>query len=169
MECSLVDARLTLAGLFFETHAGLTATLERRLEAECGLSVQWFEVLLRVARSPEQRLRMQELVAQVTLTSSGLTRVVDRLEEAGLLKRESCPSDRRGLYATLAASLRRENAESKRRYRSISSISSRRSRVCWINRAGTHRFRVGLAQVAIGANYWSCRNWKSLLNDEKQR
>jgi DNA-binding MarR family transcriptional regulator len=87
--------------LFFEAHAGLTATLERRLESECGLSIQWFEVLLRLARSSEQRLRMQELVAQVTLTPSGLTRVVDRLEEAGLVRRESCPSDRRGAYAVL--------------------------------------------------------------------
>jgi DNA-binding MarR family transcriptional regulator len=103
VECSLHDARLTLAGLFFETHAGLVAALERRLEAECGLSIQWFEVLLRLARSPEQRLRMQELVAQVTLTPSGLTRVVDRLEEAGLARRDSCPADRRGFYAVLTA------------------------------------------------------------------
>jgi MarR family 2-MHQ and catechol resistance regulon transcriptional repressor len=101
VECSLDDARLTLAGLFFEAHAGLTATLERHLETECGLSIQWFEVLLRLARSSEQRLRMQELVAQVTLTPSGLTRVVDRLEEAGLVRREACPSDRRGSYAVL--------------------------------------------------------------------
>jgi hypothetical protein len=40
VEYSLDDARLTLAGLFFETHAGLVATLARRLEAECGLSMQ---------------------------------------------------------------------------------------------------------------------------------
>jgi len=103
VECSLDDARLTLAGLFFEAHSGLTATLERRLETECGLSIQWFEVLLRLARSSEQRLRMQELVAQVTLTPSGLTRVVDRLEEAGLVRREACDSDRRGAYAVLTA------------------------------------------------------------------
>jgi DNA-binding MarR family transcriptional regulator len=101
VDCSFDDARLTLAGLFFEAHAGLTATLEQRLETECGLSIQWFEVLLRLARSSEQRLRMQELVAQVTLTPSGLTRVIDRLEEAGLVRREACPSDRRGAYAVL--------------------------------------------------------------------
>jgi DNA-binding MarR family transcriptional regulator len=103
VECSLDDARLTLAGLFFEAHAGLAATLERRLETECGLSIQWFEVLLRLARSPGQRLRMQELVAQVTLTPSGLTRVVDRLDESGLVRREACASDRRGSYAVLTA------------------------------------------------------------------
>lgn len=103
MECSLHDDRLTLAGLFFEAHSGLVRVLERQLEAECGLSVQWFEVLLRLARSPERRLRMQELVAQVTLTPSGLTRVVDRLEDAGLVRRETCPTDRRGAFAVLTA------------------------------------------------------------------
>lgn len=97
------DERLTLAGLFFEAHAGLSAELERRLEADCGLSVSSFEVLLRLARSPGARLRMSDLAAQVTLSTSGLTRAVDRLERHGLVKRESCPSDRRGSYAVLTA------------------------------------------------------------------
>jgi MarR family 2-MHQ and catechol resistance regulon transcriptional repressor len=101
MDCPLNDERLTLAGLFFEAHAGLSAELGRRLEAECGLSVSSFEVLLRVARSEGRRLRMSDLAAQVTLSSSGLTRAVDRLVAAGLVQRESCPSDRRGSYAAL--------------------------------------------------------------------
>jgi DNA-binding MarR family transcriptional regulator len=101
MDCPLHDERLTLAGLFMESHAGLVATLERRLEAECGLTNQWFEVLLRLARSPEGRLRMSDLTAQVTLSPSGLTRVVDRLEAAGLVTRETCPTDRRGYNAVL--------------------------------------------------------------------
>ena len=101
MECPLNDERLTLAGLFFEAHAGLSAELERRLEAECGLSISSFEVLLRLARSEGRRLRMSDLAAQVTLSSSGLTRAVDRLVAAGLVQRESCPSDRRGSFAAL--------------------------------------------------------------------
>jgi DNA-binding MarR family transcriptional regulator len=101
MDCPLHDERLTLAGLFLEAHAGLTSVLERRLEADCGLTVQWFEVLLRLARSPEGRLRMSDLTAQVTLTPSGLTRVVDRLEAEGLVAREACPTDRRGFNAVL--------------------------------------------------------------------
>ena len=103
MDCPLHDDRLTLAGLFFEAHAGLAAELERRLESECRLSGQWFEVMLRLARSPEHRLRMTDLAGQVTLTPSGLTRVVDRLEAEGLVRRESCPSDRRGFNAVLTA------------------------------------------------------------------
>jgi DNA-binding MarR family transcriptional regulator len=95
------DDRVTLTGLLFEAHAGLSAALERRLEAECGLRLSSFEVLVRLARSPGSRLRMSDLAAQVTLSSSGLTRAVDRLEQEGLVAREPCESDRRGYFATL--------------------------------------------------------------------
>jgi DNA-binding MarR family transcriptional regulator len=95
------DDRLTTAGLLFEAYAGLVAVLQRRLEADFGLSVQWFEVLLRLARTPERRLRMSDLAAQTALTKSGLTRVVDRLVEAGLVRREECPTDARATFAVL--------------------------------------------------------------------
>jgi MarR family 2-MHQ and catechol resistance regulon transcriptional repressor len=97
----LDDDRLTMAGLFFEASAGLERTLERRLSQECGLSVQWFELLLRLARSPGQRLRMCDLAAQVAMSPSGLTRAIDRLEAEGLVEREHCPSDRRVAWAKL--------------------------------------------------------------------
>jgi DNA-binding MarR family transcriptional regulator len=97
----LDDDRLTALGLFFEAHAGLKAVFERRLEADAGMPVQWFEVLLRLARTPDHRLRMSELAAQSSVTPSGLTRVVDRLTDAGLVVRESCPTDRRSWYASL--------------------------------------------------------------------
>jgi DNA-binding MarR family transcriptional regulator len=93
---------LTTGGLFAEAHAGMSQTFERQLESESGLSIQWFEVLIRLARSPERRLRMTDLAAQTTLTASGLTRSVDRLVEAGLVEREACPSDRRSTYAVLS-------------------------------------------------------------------
>ncbi len=107
MNCSLDDDRLTLAGLFFETHAGLVAELGRHLEGESGLTSQWFEVLLRLARSPDGRLRMSDLARQVIMTPSGLTRAVDRMEEAGLVRREACSSDRRVFYAVLTPKGRR--------------------------------------------------------------
>jgi DNA-binding MarR family transcriptional regulator len=98
----LDDERLTAAGLLFEASSALMATLERRLGQECGLSVPWFEVLVRLARSsPEQRLRMCDLAAQVAMSPSGLTRVVDRLVDAGLVTREQCPTDRRVAWAQL--------------------------------------------------------------------
>ena len=98
---------ITTIGLLLETHAGLTRELERRLERDCGLKVQWFEVLLRLARSPDSRLRMSDLAAQATLTASGLTRAVDRLEDAGFVAREACPDDRRSTYAVLTPAGRR--------------------------------------------------------------
>jgi MarR family transcriptional regulator, 2-MHQ and catechol-resistance regulon repressor len=100
-ESAFDDPLLTTMGLFAETHAGLAHHQERRLEQEYGLSLQWFEVLLRLARSPERRLRMSALAGQTTLSTSGLTRAVDRLEVAGLVRREACPSDRRGYFAAL--------------------------------------------------------------------
>lgn len=97
----LDDPRLTLAGLFFETHDGLVHHLTGRLESEFGISHQSFEVLLRLGRSPEQRLRMSDLAAQVTMSASGLSRAVDRLEAAGFVSRVACPTDRRSVYAAL--------------------------------------------------------------------
>jgi MarR family 2-MHQ and catechol resistance regulon transcriptional repressor len=98
---ALDDDRLTLVGLFAESFKGLTSSLERRLERDSGLSLQWFELLLRLARSPGHRLRMTDLAAQTGLTPSGLTRAVDRLSEAGLVERVACAQDRRVAYAAL--------------------------------------------------------------------
>jgi MarR family 2-MHQ and catechol resistance regulon transcriptional repressor len=95
------DRRLTLVGLLFESAAGLRQVFERRLEYNAGLTNQSFDVLIRLARTPGNRLRMSELAAQTTLSPSGLTRSVDRLEDAGLVAREICPEDRRGAFAVL--------------------------------------------------------------------
>lgn len=97
----LQDDRLTLMGLFAEGYKGLSARLERGLDQETGLSLQWFELLIRLARSPGHRLRMSDLALQTGLTPSGLTRAVDRLAEMGLVERVACPSDRRGAFAAL--------------------------------------------------------------------
>ncbi|MGE5289896.1 MAG: MarR family winged helix-turn-helix transcriptional regulator [Micromonosporaceae bacterium] len=87
-------------GLFAETFAGLHAKLVPTLAAH-GVSPMEFEVLLRLARSPGGRLRMTDLAAQADLSTSGVTRVVDRLERSGMVRRETCPSDRRGSFAVL--------------------------------------------------------------------
>lgn len=96
----LTDERLTALGLLIETSAGLAALWVPELEAR-GLSASSFEVMLRLARSPGERLRMSELSAKCALTNSGLTRVVDRLARRQLVRREPCPTDRRGFFAVL--------------------------------------------------------------------
>jgi len=96
----LRDDRITAIGLFMEAHAGLGAVLADQV-AEHGLSPVEFEVLLRLGRTEGRRLRMTDLAAQTLLSTSGLTRVADRLEKQGLLARASCPEDRRGTNAVL--------------------------------------------------------------------
>ena len=96
----LDDPRLTAVGLFMEAHLGLIAKLAPRF-AEYGMSETEYEVLLRLARTPGGRLRMSDLSAQTSLSTSGITRVVDRLERDGLTVRKSCETDRRGTWAQI--------------------------------------------------------------------
>jgi MarR family transcriptional regulator, 2-MHQ and catechol-resistance regulon repressor len=104
------DPRITAVGLFTEAHSGLAAKFSAQC-AEHGLAPAEFEVLLRLSRSPGGALRMSDLAAQTSLTTSGITRLVDRLERSGLLCRRACPSDRRGLLAELTPSGRTRMAE----------------------------------------------------------
>lgn len=97
----LADDRLTLMGLLAETWAAVGARTSAHL-ASHGLATVEFEVCLRLARSPQGQLRMSDLAAQTTLTSSGATRVVDRLVERGLVTRMSCELDRRLTYTVLS-------------------------------------------------------------------
>src|SRR5918995_5287622 len=92
----LQDDRITLVGLLTESYTALRTELDRDLARDADLPLLWFELLIRLARSPGHRLRMSDLAAQTSLTPSGLTRAIDRLEAAGLVERLPCPSDRRG-------------------------------------------------------------------------
>ncbi|HEY0696278.1 MAG TPA: MarR family transcriptional regulator [Micromonospora sp.] len=94
------DPRITAVGLLVETHSALTARFAAQYE-EHGLSPVEFEVLMRLARSPGHQLRMSDLAAQTSLSTSGVTRVVDRMERDSLLCRRACPSDRRSSYAVV--------------------------------------------------------------------
>jgi len=89
-------------GLFAEAFTGVAAKLTAQL-GSLGLAGAEFEALLRLARSPNGRLRMSDLTAQTSLTSSGITRVVDRLVDRGLVGREACPTDRRSTFAVITA------------------------------------------------------------------
>jgi DNA-binding MarR family transcriptional regulator len=82
-------------------HAALTKALDADLDAEHGLPLSSYEVLLYLNDAPGGRMRMRDLAASVILSRSGLTRLADRLEREGLICRESCPSDARGSYAVL--------------------------------------------------------------------
>lgn len=94
------DPRLTAMGLLFEAHDGLVARLEPSWKA-AGLSGLDLNALMRLSRSPERRLRMTDLAVQVSLSTSGATRLVDRLARNGLVERVLDPTDRRAAHAVL--------------------------------------------------------------------
>jgi DNA-binding MarR family transcriptional regulator len=94
-------AQLSAWRRLLEAHATVTELLEHELVAERGLPLSRYDVLLNLAEAPEGRLRMQELSASVLLSKSGLSRLVDRMVEAGLVRRERCQDDRRGWFAVL--------------------------------------------------------------------
>lgn len=94
------DVRLTAVGLLIEAHDGVLARLGE-VHARHGLSNTTFDVLVRLARTPGHRLRMGDLAAQTALSTSGITRIVDRLERDGLVRRRPSPDDRRSQTAVL--------------------------------------------------------------------
>ena len=102
-EARLHDERVTLWGLWLEVHEAIKARLVRDLEVEAGLPGQWFEVLLRIGRTPGQAVPMTQLAEMVSFSSGGFTKLADRMERAGLIRREPCPTDRRSTLATLTA------------------------------------------------------------------
>ena len=90
--------------LFLRGHALMARLLEAELLLLHRLPLPEYDVLVQLNLAPEGRLRMAQLADRVVLSRSGLTRLVERLERAGLVERASCPSDARGAYAVLTAS-----------------------------------------------------------------
>jgi DNA-binding MarR family transcriptional regulator len=95
------DPRLDVWRTFLHAHAQVRRQLERELQAEQAMGLGEYEVLLVLAYSDERRMRMSELAEALTLSRSGATRLVDRLEAADLVARVSCETDRRGQWAQL--------------------------------------------------------------------
>jgi DNA-binding MarR family transcriptional regulator len=82
-------------------HSELVRELDAELAREHDMPLSSYEVLLFLNDSAEGRMRMSELADSVLLSRSGLTRLVDRLERQGLLRRERCESDARGFFAEI--------------------------------------------------------------------
>lgn len=87
--------------MFVEASGLLNRLLSKEMESRCEIPITWFEVLLRLGRTPEHRMRMVELAAQISFTDGGLSRLADRMERAGLIGRELDRTDRRGTLAVL--------------------------------------------------------------------
>ncbi len=126
------DEQLAVWGSFLRAGAEVVGQLDDELMRQQGIPLSWYEVLLHLDHSPERRVRMQDLAAMVLLSKSGLTRLIDRMEKAGLVTRQSCPSDRRGTFAALTE-------EGQLRFRSSAQIHLNGVRTHFVERLGEHR------------------------------
>ncbi len=95
------DPRLGAWAAFLRAHAVLTRQLEKELQAERGLSLADYDVLVQLALARGRRLRMSDLAERLVLSRSGVTRLVDRLVSQTFVAREACETDRRGWWAVL--------------------------------------------------------------------
>ncbi len=99
--CPSGDEKVTLFGLLLETNARLSKSLGQELEEKCQLPLAWFEALLQLRKSPDGRLKMNEVADAIVHSTGGTTRLVDRLEESEFVVRQHCPSDRRAIHVAI--------------------------------------------------------------------
>jgi len=92
--------RLHAWRLFFESALALLDVLDAELEQVVGISQRWYDVLVHLEESP-QGVPMNELADRILYSKSGFTRVVDRMEEAGLVRRGRLDGDRRTILILL--------------------------------------------------------------------
>ncbi|WHT20930.1 MarR family transcriptional regulator [Crossiella sp. CA-258035] len=97
----LSEAELRTWITFVEATHLLERRLEHQLQTDGGLSHAQYDVLTTLSAAPGQRMRMTELAGRTVVSKSGLTYQVSRLERAGLVRRESCATDERGVVAVL--------------------------------------------------------------------
>jgi len=97
------DATQTAWIRFLRAHAALTRELSARLEAEHGLTMSDFDVLIQLYHAEGHSMRRVDIARSVLLTASGITRLLDGLERCGLVAKRSCESDARVSYAVLTA------------------------------------------------------------------
>jgi DNA-binding MarR family transcriptional regulator len=92
--------RLRAWRLFFESAMALLDVLDAELEQAAGITQRWYDVLVHLEESP-QGIPMNELAERILYSKSGFTRVVDRMEEAGLVRRSRLENDRRTILIVL--------------------------------------------------------------------
>jgi DNA-binding MarR family transcriptional regulator len=104
-------------------YAALTGRLSAELQEEHGLTINAYEALLRLSHEEESQMKRVDLAHSLLLTPSGVTRMLDGLERAGLVDRAECSSDRRIVYARLTEAGREKlDAAAKSHVESIRSV-----------------------------------------------
>ncbi|WP_049574167.1 MarR family winged helix-turn-helix transcriptional regulator [Nonomuraea sp. SBT364] len=113
----LTAGELTVWRTLQRAQVGIARHLEAELLDGHDLPLASFDVLTQLAEAPGRRLRMNDLAGRVLLSRSGLTRLIDRLQRDGLVTREACASDARGLFAVLTRAGVERLAEATPTYR----------------------------------------------------
>ena len=106
--------RLRAWRLYFESALALVDVLDAELERDAGIPMRWYDALVHLEETPDG-LRMNELAERILYSKSGFTRVVDRMEEAGLVRRVRPENDRRSILVVLTDE-GRSTMERTRRY-----------------------------------------------------
>ena len=98
---TIEDEALATWRAFLRAHSSMLRRISADLE-DAGLPpLPWYDVLAALRDEPENRLRQSELAERVLLSHSGMSRLLDRMEKAGLAERVTCPGDRRSFHVQL--------------------------------------------------------------------
>ena len=108
--------RLHAWRLFFESALALMDVLDTELQQAAGIPQRWYDVLINVEESPEG-IRMNELAERILYSKSGFTRVVDRMEEAGLVRRVRPAHDRRSILIVVTEAGTKKLDQARRNHR----------------------------------------------------
>jgi DNA-binding MarR family transcriptional regulator len=98
---ALDDDALDAWRAFLTAHAYVTRAISRDLAAEGLPDLSWYDVLWALYRSPGRRLRVKDLADEVVLSPTAMSRFVDRVADAGYVRREPHPDDRRALQIAI--------------------------------------------------------------------
>ena len=108
--------RLRAWRLYFESALALNDVLDAELERDAGIPLRWYDALVQLEETPDG-LRMNELAERILYSKSGFTRVVDRMEAAGLLRRVVPENDRRSILVVLTDQGRNTLEQARRHHR----------------------------------------------------
>jgi DNA-binding MarR family transcriptional regulator len=108
--------RLRAWRLYFESAMALVDVLGSEMEADAGIPMRWYDVLVHLEEAPDG-LRMKDLAERILYSKSGFTNVVDRMEKEGLVKRIRPENDRRSILVVLTDTGRKRMEEARRRHR----------------------------------------------------
>lgn len=140
------DGRTRAWRLYFTVYRELVSTLETEMERQCGFGLTWYELLSQLDEAVDGRMSMTELADAIVISKGGLTKLIDRMETAGLVSRRERPGDRRVNDIVMTERGRREFT----RARTLHTASVGRHFVERISRSQAKAMTDALASVQDG-------------------